>query len=379
MCSRNAIRFGRHARFRMMRLALAALMLAVPQAASAADRPAIDISGDVRLRLEQDWDSQTETGAKREERTRARFRARLRGKADLDGGFIARAQVRTTGQSQQSANITFADFDGNPEDDLKVLLDQYSVVWQRGSVGAEVGRMAFPFFTSNEYLWDNDVSVLGLSGNVSLPLPGSGKLKFNGGAFKLPVGPTQLSGKLFAGQAVLERGHIVLAAGLFRFDADRGDKDRLRLLDGNGGRDYAILSLNAQYKLRAASKPLVLGADLYRNLQGYRGALDSISRAHANRRTGYVLSAGWGDTSKPGRLEVGYRWFRMEKLAVNGSYAQDDTFRAGTGTDLKGHDIYANYAVTRVLTLGIRAAAVERLITREGGKRVRLDLTYRFN
>lgn len=95
--------------------------------------------------------------------------------------------------------------------------------------------------------------------------------------------------------------------------------------------------------------------------------------------TGYVLSAAWGDTSKPGRAQVGYRWFRMEKLAVNGSYAQDDTFRAGTGTDLKGHDIYSNYAITRALTLGIRAAAVERLTTREDGKRARLDLTYKFN
>lgn len=351
----------------------------MPQAASAAGPSALDISGDVRLRLEQDWDSQTKTGARREERTPARFRARLNARADLDGGFILRGRLRTTGQSQESANITFADFDGGPEDDLNVILDQYSLAWQRRSVGVEAGRMAFPFFTPNEYLWDGDITVLGVSGNVSLPLSGSGKLKFSAGAFKLLVGPTQYSGKLLAGQAVLERGPAVLAAGLFRFDADRDDRDRLRLPDSNGSRDYAILSLNAQYKLRAAGKPLVLGADLFRNLQGYRDALDPISRAHTNQRTGYVLSAAWGDTSKPGHLQIGYRWFRMEALAVNGSYAQDDAFRAGTVTDLKGHDIYANYAISKVFTLGIRAAGVERLTTREDGKRARLDLTYKFN
>lgn len=361
-----------------MRLAVAALMLGIPQAASAAEPPALDISGDVRVRLEQDWDSQTETGVKREERTRARIRARLNAKADLGDGFILRGRVRTTGESPQSANITFADLDGNPEDDLKVIVDRYSLAWQHSAVGIEAGRMAFPFFTPNEYLWHNDVAVLGLAGNLGVPLTNSANLKFSGGAFKLLVGPARYSGKLIAGQAVLERGPAVLAAGLFRFDADRSDEDRLLLRDGNGSRDYSILAFNAQYKLRASGKPLVVGADLYRNLEGYRGALDPISRAHADQRTGYVFSAAWGDASEPHHLLLGYRWFRMEKLAVNGSYAHDDPFRAGAVTDLKGHDIYANYAITNAFTLGIRAMAVERLTTREDGKRVRLDLTYKF-
>ncbi|QOV94729.1 putative porin [Novosphingobium sp. ES2-1] len=189
-----------------MRLAIAALILGIPHAASAAEPPALDISGDVRLRLEQDWDSQTETGVKREERTRARFRARLNAKADLGDGFILRGRVRTTGESPQSANITFADFDGNPEDDLKILVDRYSLAWQHRAVGIEAGRMAFPFFTPNEYLWHNDVAVLGLSGNLGVPLTDAAKLKFSAGAFKLLVGPARYSGKLIAGQAVLERG-----------------------------------------------------------------------------------------------------------------------------------------------------------------------------
>jgi hypothetical protein len=361
-----------------MRSAVVALLLGMPQAAAASDAPAFSISGDVRLRLEQDWDSQTETGVKREERTRARNRVRISAKADLGGGFIVRGRARTTGQSQQSANITFVDFDGNPDDELKILVDQYSLSWQQRAVGLEGGRMAFPFFTANEYLWDNDIAVLGLSGTVGAPLSGPGKLKFSAGAFKLPVGITQYSGKLLAGQTVLEHGPALLAAGLFRFDADRGDKDRLQLIDGNGGRDFTILSFNAQYKLPAAGKSLVIGADFYRNLQGYSGALDPISRANANQRTGYVFSASWGDTSKPGHLQLGYRWFRMERLAVNGSYAHDDAFRSGSVTNLKGHDINASYAITRAFTVGIRAFAAKRLTSRENGKRARLDLLYKF-
>jgi hypothetical protein len=367
------------------KLAGALLLGLSAHAALAADAGSLDVSGDVRLRFEQDWGSQTGAGIDRPERTRARVRARLNAKGELGGGFTLRGRVRTAGEgSQQNANITFADFDGNPEDDLKFLVDQYALAWKGKSGGAEAGRMAFPFFTPNEYFWDGDINPLGLAGNVALPLSGKAKLKLNAGAFKLPVALNRYSGNLLAGQAVAECGRATLAAGLFRFDADRSDPDRLRLLDGNGSRNDTILALNAQYKLPLGGRPLTLGADLYQNLQGYSSAADPIGLANRDQRTGYVLSAAWGDTAKPHHWQLGYRWFHMEKLAVNASYAHDDLARFGTAaqaalTDLKGHDVYLNYALSSAFTIGLRAMAVERITTIENGKRARLDLTYKFN
>ena len=42
--------------------------------AQAQDAPSVDLSGDIRLRLEQDWNSRTAAGVERPERTRARYR-----------------------------------------------------------------------------------------------------------------------------------------------------------------------------------------------------------------------------------------------------------------------------------------------------------------
>ncbi|HET8611587.1 MAG TPA: hypothetical protein VFL92_02350, partial [Sphingomonas sp.] len=189
--------------------------------------------------------------------------------------------------------------------------------------------------------------------------------------------------KLLAAQAVGKSGRITAAAGLFDFEADRGDPDRLLLLDDNGSRDYTVLALNGRYVLPLRGKPLAIGADLYRNLRNYRHSADPISRAYADQRTGYVLSASLGDTAKAGHFELGYRYFRMEKLAVDASYAHDDVARFGTPseaslTDLEGHDLYANYALSRSLTAGFRVMIVHRITNAENGKRARFDIIFSF-
>jgi len=49
--------------------------------------PKLDIQGEARLRLEEDWDSRTPAGAKRPDRARATIRMRLAGTLDLGDGF----------------------------------------------------------------------------------------------------------------------------------------------------------------------------------------------------------------------------------------------------------------------------------------------------
>ena len=356
--------------------------LGAPQAAWA-QTPAIDLSGDIRFRLEQDWDSRTDAGAKREERTRARVRLRVGAEVELAEGLVARGRVRTGGDSQQSANITVIDFDGNATGPVKVVADRYSLAWQGERAGAEVGRMAFPFYTQNEYMWDGDVSPLGAAARVDVPVLEDATLTLRGAALLLPAGLDGFSGSLYAGQAQAEAGQSVLAAGVFAFRPDRSDPDRLLLADGNGERDYTILALNAQQRVPLAGKPLRLGADFYRNLEDYSDSPDPFTQANRDERTGYVLSAIWGATSEAGDFEVGYRYSRIERFAVHGSYSQDDTARFAAGsqarlTGLKGHDLFANYAITDQLAAGVRLMFAERLDSPEDGKRARLDLIYSF-
>ena len=46
--------------------------------------------------------------------------------------------------------------------------------------------------------------------------------------------------------------------------------------------------------------------------------------------------------------------------------------------DVEGHDLFANYAVMKGLTVGVRAMRVERITNRENGSRARLDVVYSF-
>lgn len=371
------------------RQAAAALLAAIGMvcawsSTAAQTLPSIKLSGDIRVRVEDDWDSHTATGARRPDRGRMRLRPRLGASADLGDGFVLEGRLRSGAEhSQQNANITFADFDGNPVDVFKIAAERYSLGWKRGAGAIQVGKVAFPFFTNNEYFWDADISPRGGDGSVAVPIGNNGRLRLIVGGFALPVGLARYSGHLFAGQVVAERGPATAAIGLFRFAADRSDPDRLLLLDGNGSRDYSILALNAAYKLTLGGKRVVVTADLFRDLQGYAGDLDPASRDYAHERTGFVVGAAAGDIAQPHHVQFGYRFFRMERLAVDSSYAHDDVARLGTAsqallTDLRGHDLYANLALTRHWTVGTRVMLTHRITSPEDDRRARLDLGYAF-
>ena len=342
------------------------------------------VTADIRVRLEQDWDSTTATGAPRADRLRSRIRARVAARFAPADHLTVTMRVRTGGKgSQQNANVTFADFSGNRPDRLGLALDQFAIGWKGKVAGLEAGRMIFPFFTQNEFMWDADINPLGVAANAALPLGKQATLKATLGYFALPVGLADYSGRLAAGQLTYSDRHVTLAGGIFHMEPSRSDPDRLTLLDGNGQRVYTVLALNGRYTQKLAGRPLTLGIDLFHNLKNYRDPLDTVGLANNNQRTGYVFSASLGDTSAPRHIQLGYRYFHIERLAVNSSYSHDDVSRLGVpsqaaNSDLAGHDIYANYAVNRHLTAGLRFMLVHRLTNPENGKRFRLDLTYSF-
>lgn len=342
------------------------------------------LSADVRVRLEQDWGSTTATGAPRADRLRSRIRVRLAARIEPAKHLSVALRVRTGGKgSQQNANVTFADFSGNGPDSLGIALDQFEISWKGKVAGFEAGRMSYPFFTQNEFMWDADINPLGVAAYTSLQLGKQATLKATVGDFALPVGLAHYSGQLTAGQLTYSDRHVTLAGGIFHFQPSHADPDRLRLLDINGQRVYTVLALNGRYTQKLARKPLALGVDLFHNLERYRDPLDAVGLANNNQRDGYVLSALLGDTSGLRHYQFGYRYFHIERLAVNSSYSHDDISRLGVpsqaaNSDLAGHDIFANYAVNRHLTAGIRFMFAHRLTNPEDNRRFRLDLNYSF-
>lgn len=358
--------------------------------AEAAPNPtaAFYATGDVRLRLEEDWDSKTASGSRRPDRGRARIRVRLRGTARVADKLTLGAGLRTGNEgSQQNANVTFLDFNGNRRDPGALALDSYYARFSFGRLTGTAGRFDLPFFTQNEYFWDGDIKPLGAALGINLAQKNAVKISITGGAFRLPVGLSKFFGSLYAGQLVAtrisKREKLDVAAGLFAFRADADNSIAAHLLENNGTCDYDILAVSIRHISQLGLTPLVIGGDFFRNLKSYENSTDPLTRAHAGERTGYVLSISFGDASEVGHLQIGYRLSSIELLAVNNSYAHDDLARFGTATQsrlsgISGHDIYANYGLSDRLMLGARAMFVKNLTTSENGKRARLDLVYSF-
>lgn len=344
----------------------------------------IRLNGDFRLRLEDDWRNRQLSGVYRPERQRARIRARLGFVADLPEHLQIQGRLRTSPPgSQQSPNVTFHDFTGNPADVMKITMDRLSMTWKRGQSSIEAGRMSYPFIASNEMFWDLDVTPLGLVVNRATPLPGGARLRVIAGAFTLPVGLDHYVGGLAAGQMAIETKHLTIAAGFFRFMPDRGNPNRLLQLDGNGSRAYAIAALNASYRWRWGKVPVAATADLYRNLVDYSQAADAISRNNRDQRTGIVGGLAIGDIVKPRHLQIGVRQFWLQRFSVNSSFSNDDLARLGTASqfalsDLKGTDLYTNYQLAGHLTFGVRLMLAHRITTIEANRRIRIDLTRTF-
>lgn len=353
---------------------------------SLGDEGKLTLGGDFRLRLESDWDSRRPDGSEREDRNRARVRARLGLSWKVTDTLTFGARLRSGSEaSHQSPHITVADFDGNDTGDADFMLDKWFLERRSERLWGWAGRNGFPFWKQNEMFWDDDVTPAGLAGGWVRSLAGGGTLSLNLGYLQLPVGMTAFSGHLGAGQIVFEHdgagADVTVAAGLFGFEADPDDPEAMGLRNGNGGRDYTIALVSAQVKNTVARRPLVLGLDYLHNNEDYSPG-DAIAFANRDQTDGFVVSAQWGSAEK-GSWQFGYWFARIEALAVNASYAQDDWIRWGSAvqtdsSDYQGHELRASYGLGDAGRLVARLFLVEAITSAQDGKRFRLDYNLGF-
>jgi len=344
----------------------------------------LTISGDLRLRYERDWDSQTSAGVARTDRTRGRLRARVNFAWKFDDEWSGGIRIRTgSTHSQQSPHLTFASDDG-VRDDLEFVPDRYFVQYKKNEVTAWAGRSSSPFWQQNEFFWDDDVTPTGLAGTYETRA-GKGKLTSVLGAFALPDGGLGLNGRLIGAQlrytAPAAGGNLTFAGGLHRFDGSAGAEN---LRNRNGERDYLIGVASAQWSGQAGELPLTLGVDVFNNFESYDAADAAPFAATSTDETfGYVLSVQLGALKNPRDWQLGYYYAHIGTFAVNASFAQDDWVRWGSatqtdGSDGAGHELRASYLLTKNLNLVARLFIVEAITSVQDGKRFRLDANWRF-
>ena len=345
----------------------------------------LSLSGDLRFRLESDFDSRRADGSERTDRDRARIRARLKLKAALSPSISAGLRLRTGSRnSQQSPHITVLDFNNNPRGDSNLLLDQWFVRLDKEGTWGWLGRNGLPFWKQNELFWDDDVTPLGLAVGHKLAV-GAGSVELIGGTFTLPDGGVTFNGRLTATQAVYSRRwgryENTAALGLFLFAGEAGSQHLRR---GNGQRDYEIWQLNLQTKTTLNERPLTVGLDLLHNAENYPSSnIDPLATALGDQTDGLVASLQWGKTKSKGDWLFAYFFARIEALAVNASYAQDDWVRWGSVTqtdssDFRGHELRLSYRLSAKTKLVSRYYRVEAISSVQDGSRVRVDLNFSF-
>jgi hypothetical protein len=357
--------------------------------------PNVDIYGDYRFRIEDDWGAHESDGDDLEGRTRARVRVRL-GATYFPNEHISLGLRVRSGliEGQQVANITVYDFEGNNTGDADFLFDKWYMEYQTGGLSSWIGRNSIPYWKQNELYWDDDVIPVGFGINYTVGI-GSGKFEVNGGLFSLPAGMQAFSGRVLLGQIVYQHKinsiRLTAAAGVQAIAADRDDPDREIFLDNNGNRDYTLWQGNIQAKIESWKIPLQIGFDLSFNSEKYEDApSESFTEFHKDEVAAYVFSAFLGTVSDPGDWQVGYSYAYIEMFGVNNSFSQDDWVRWGTAEQVRdsnfmGHEFRGVVALPLQLSVMIRFYKVDGIklrspdsVQKEDGNRFRIDLNYKF-
>lgn len=344
----------------------------------------LTFSGDLRLRYENDWDSHTTSGAARIDRQRWRVRARagLTWKISDELTFGARFRTGSRG-SQQSPHLTFTTNDG-ATDPVQGGLDRYYLQLKKDSFTGWIGRNTTPFWQQNEMYWDEDVTPTGAAGTVETKLD-QGSITTTAGAFFMPDGLAHLNGTLVGAQVKYTRpikpAQFTLAGSFYHIDGHSG---ATYLRNRNGVRDYVLGVLSAQWSAPAGGLPLTLGVDLIHNFSDYTTAdTTPFADSQAGETDGYVFSLLYGQLKNPRDWQVGYYYAHIETFAVNAAYGQDDWARFGSGpqadvTDFKGHEFRATYQIAKNLNVQARLFFVEAITSVQDGKRLRIDLNWKF-
>jgi len=353
------------------------------------DEGKFNVYGDFRARIESDWNSHKASGSLRDDRTRARIRVRLgfeyKPTNNLEFGIRGRSG---SNDSQQSPHITIIDFNKNNTGDAHFNLDKWYLKYKISHFSVWIGRNGLPLWKQNEMLIDDDVTPVGGGVSTNMPLGETGKITVNGGYFSLPVGMRAFSGNLALGQAVFttktDGVNITVAGGVLAFKANGNDPDSIRLLRGNGNRNYTVWTASAQAKFKAGGHSLKVGFDYYHNSEKYSPMdLNATTAANFDQRDGWVGSMQVGNLKKTGDWLARYTYAYIETFAVNSSYAQDDWVRWGSavetrGSNMKGHEFRVGYKVSGSMNLIARLYIAKANTNVEDGNRFRLDLNYKF-
>ncbi len=299
------------------------------------------VSGDLRYRVEH----VDEEG--KDERYHHRIRLRLGLTAQPDDEFTVGLRLTTSEQAQGegdpiSGNMTLKNFGTKKP----IFLDLAYIEWQPKELPGLVvmgGKTRNPFYTVGDYLWDHDYTPEGLAANWTLGK--DWQLGASAAYHWIQERKADDDSMMYGGQLrfsgpLIPKTRWVIGGSVFSFTEMEGRP----VLDWQGtGKSYGnsirtVVSgetTNTVYAtgFNTAEGFAALQFDLALPIEVY-GAW-AVNTDADQDDTGYIAGVSVGRLSKPGSVQVGYNYRRLEKDVFPGAFTDSDSF--GGGTDAQGH------------------------------------------
>lgn len=350
----------------------------------------LQLTGDFRFRVEQDWDSKRADGTYRKDRSRFRYRTRLG--FNYQHNRWARFGLRLrTGRSThpQDPQVTLG---RNSEFGiLPVSLEKLFFEVNYKGFSGWAGKNTFPFKKQHELFWSDNVYPDGIY--ISKKFEGKSKvlesLKIGAGHFVVSSGGESFrQDRYFQGVQLLSThwsGRAEFFPTLYYFRKMPDIPDDAGTFDIN----YSILQLAG--RLKVVKRPAVsVAMDYYVNLEDY-GGNDSIPEALRNEKEGFIGGLIVGNFKEKGDWTVRAYYTYLQRFAAVDFFAQNDWTRwdysgqgtpAGRLTNFRGVELMLGYVIAKNLRVNTRYFMVDQIIpygsTRETGSRIRVDLDVGF-
>lgn len=309
---------------------------AAPSPKVAVSDPALDISGDLRLRQEFNWGT---SGAR--DRTRNALRARLRASYALSESLTIGGQIATGDPDDpNSTDVTLSNF----ADDLTISLDQVYARYRTGGLTIYGGK--FPqILRRTDVLWDGDVSPQGLGVAYAVPVGSGMTVDARALYFIIDESVGGKGSAMLGGQAGLSVvpapwWRLELAASYYDYTlhsvagADAGDiRSNLVGPDGRFLSDFDLVEglASLTFEGLGESWPIGLTGNYVRNLGAVTGA-----------DTAYLVEFSGGRATESGDLRLAYAYASAETDAVFAAFSHDNLDIA---TDYLSHGLSIDYVV----------------------------------
>ena len=347
----------------------------------------LELEGDFRFRIEQDWNGQRSNGTQINDRSRLRYRLRFGLAYNFNSKNKVGARIRTgKANNQQDPHLTIGDGFGEFSI-INLGVEKLFYSYEGKIISFWLGKNSLPLRQNNELFWNDNVFPEGIGINLKVPKIDHqwiSEININAGHFIIKSNQASFAQDSYL--QVIQADFRLLNNKINLFPSLSYFHQVGNIPDGKHSllNDYSIFQFGSLFKIDQKEK-LSICFDYFANLQDYSDS--NLDYLHlSNQKTGYVVGIKYGESKNKGDLLFGLSYARIQKYAIVDYFAQNDWARwdyssfdasGGRMSNFEGLEFTIKYTISESQNLVMRSFFVEELVTtglqKEKGSRIRLD------